>query len=175
MSGLWRFNRRLADTLDRISVRIGQIASYATLACIAVIAVSVILRYFFNRTYVALDEIQYYCYSIVFLYGFAYVYQQDGHIRVDIINSRLSDKKRHWIDLLGALLLTIPWSAAVCFYSWQYFLRSFKIRERSTEATGLPALYILKFILFLAFILLLFQAVSAVVRRWGLIRGRLEK
>jgi TRAP-type mannitol/chloroaromatic compound transport system permease small subunit len=175
MSGLWRFNRRLVDTIDQASVRIGQIASYATLACIAVIAVSVILRYFFNRTYVALDEIQYYCYSIVFLFGFAYVYQQDGHIRVDIVKSRLSDRKRHWVDFLGAVLLTIPWSAAICHFSWQYFLRSFKMRERSTEATGLPALYILKFILFLAFVLLFFQAVSAALRRYGLIRGRLEK
>lgn len=165
MSGLWVTIQRVTGLIDKLSVGLGRVSSFLVLFSIGLISLSVVLRYFFSLTYVALDEIQYYLYSIVFLFGFSYLLQRDGHIRVDILNSRLSERTRTLIDLLGTLLLAIPWAATICYYSYKYFLRSYKVLERSTEASGLPAFYILKFILFLAFVLLLLQAVSIALQR----------
>lgn len=172
MSRVWKTLRTIANGIDRSSVSVGRLSSFLVLLSIAVITVSVVLRYFFSRTYVALDEIQYYFYSIMFLFGFSYVLKEDGHIRVDIFFARFSDRKKALINLLGGVFLTIPWAAAICYYSFQYFLRSYHINEKSTEASGLPALYILKFILFLAFVLLLFQGMSLVIRQVLILAGR---
>ena len=163
MAGLWTGLERISRGIDRTSLGAGQLTSYLVLVSIALISLAVVLRYFFSLTYVALDEIQYYLYSLVFLFGFSYVFKENGHIRVDVLNSRLSERARIWIDLLGGLFLAIPWTATICYYSFKYFQRSYRVLEVSKEAGGLPAIYILKFILFLAFVLLLFQAVSSVL------------
>jgi len=92
------------------------------------------------------------------------VYKENGHIRVDILFQKLSKRKKAIINLLGTLLLAIPWTSAICFYSFKYFQRSYAVSERSTQPTGLPALYILKFALFLAFVLFLMQAVSEAIK-----------
>ena len=164
MSGILKFCKRFADQIDKTSVIVGQVSSYLVLLSITLITISVILRYFFSRTYVALDEIQYYLYSIIFLFGFSYVYKEDGHIKVDILYQKFSEKKRRIISLLGTLFLAIPWTASVCYFSFKYFQRSYAVSERSTQPTGLPGLYILKFILFLAFVLFLIQAVSKAIQ-----------
>lgn len=163
MSGFWKALQKVSALIDKTSVSVGHVTSFLVIFSIGLISVSVILRYFFSLTYVVLDEIQYYLYSIVFLSGFSYLLQRDGHIRVDILKSRLSERAKNLIDLLGTLFLTIPWASAICYYSFKYFQRSYQVAERSTEAGGLPAFYILKFILFLAFVLLLLQAVSTAV------------
>ena len=160
MPSIWKYFKRAAERIDQTSVIVGQISSYLVLLSIIFITISVILRYFFSRTYVALDEIQYYFYSIIFLFGFSYVYKEDGHIKVEILNQKFSEKKKSVINLLGTFFLTIPWTAAICYYSFKYFQRSYAVSERSTQPSGLPSLYILKFILFLAFVLLLMQAVA---------------
>lgn len=170
MTDLWSGLERFSRTVDKISVGAGRLTSYLVLVSIALISVSVVMRYFFSLTYIALDEIQYYCYSLVFLFGFSYVFKENGHIRVDVVNSRLPERTRTWINLLGGLFLTIPWAAAVCYYSFKYFQRSFKVLESSKEAGGLPAIYILKFILVIAFVLLLFQAFSSVIGCLGRLR-----
>ena len=175
MDGFWNLLNSVTSGIDRVSVRLGRLTSFLVLPSIAVISVSVILRYFFSRTYVAMDEIQFYFYSVMFLFGFSYVFKEDGHIRVDILYGRLSDRKKSLINLLGGLFLTIPWAAAICYYSFHYFLRSYRVNERSTEASGLPGLYVLKFMLFLAFVLLLLQAIASVFRQLGLLCSKMEK
>lgn len=171
MSGVFKSALKFAGLIDRTSVGIGRATSFLVLLSIGLISASVILRYFFSLTYVVLDEIQYYLYSIVFLAGFSYLLQRDGHIRVDILNSRFSERTKILVDLLGTLFLTIPWASAICFYSFKYFMWSYKVAERSTEVSGLPAFYILKFILFLSFVLLLLQAVSIALNKLRLLIG----
>lgn len=175
MPTIWKYCKRTADRIDRTSVIVGQVTSYLVLVSIILITISVILRYFFSRTYVALDEFQYYCYSIIFLFGFSYVYKEDGHIKVDIFYQKLSGKKKIIINLLGTLFLTIPWTAAICYFSFKYFQRSYAVAERSTQPTGLPALYILKFILFLAFVMLLMQAVAKAIQLFSEFHAKKEK
>ncbi|MBU1695826.1 MAG: TRAP transporter small permease subunit, partial [Proteobacteria bacterium] len=81
-SSICKYCKKFADLIDQTSVIVGKISSYLVLLSIILITISVILRYFFSQAYVALDEIQYYCYSIMFLFGFSYVYKEDGHIKV---------------------------------------------------------------------------------------------
>ena len=159
-----KYSKKLTDLIDQTSVIVGKICSYMVLLSIAFITISVILRYFFDQTYVSLDEIQYYCYSIIFLSGFSYLYKEDGHIRVDIIYQRLTKRKKRFINLFGTLFLAIPWLGSICYYTFKFFQRSYAVSERSVQVTGLPALYILKFILFIAFVLFLIQAISEVIK-----------
>ena len=108
------------------------------------------------------------------LFGFGRIWMQlgaadtlshDEHVRVDIINQRLSKRGRAIVDGLGTLLLLIPTCLYLLFSTWNYVfgpLGSWATREASGQAGGLPfpAPAILKtFMIVMPFLLLLLAAV----------------
>ncbi|MBP0576002.1 TRAP transporter small permease subunit, partial [Mycobacterium tuberculosis] len=60
------------------------------------------------------------------------------HIRIDIVNARLSKKVRNWIDLLGGVFFLLPFTIVMLVTSWPFFLNSYSINEQSLNAGGLP-------------------------------------
>jgi len=60
---------------------------------------------------------------------------------------------------------------AICF---KYAYTSFKLGEASQEPSGLPALYVLKSILFIGFVLLLLQAIASILKSIYILIGKDE-
>ena len=149
---------------DAISNKIGQGVSYLYLLIIGVIIISVVLRYLFNLTNVLWEEIQWHLCAVAFLLGFAYAYAHNAHIRVDVLLERCSKRTQKWIELIGCLLLLLPWAVIMSWFSFHYFWSSFKVREHSPSLSGLPALYALKLFLFIAFLLLFMQGLSVAIK-----------
>lgn len=118
--------------------------------------VVVVLRYAFNIGWIALQESVLYMHAIVFMLGAAYTFKHNGHVRVDILYQRCSDKTRAWIDCLGTLLLLMPVSGFIIWSSWEYVSDSWAIQESSRNSGGLPGVFLLKTtILFMAGLLIL--------------------
>ncbi len=62
------------------------------------------MRYLFHSGSVALQELEWHLFALVFMLGAAYTLKHDGHVRVDIFyQSRwMNDVRRAWVNLLGA-------------------------------------------------------------------------
>ena len=95
--------------------------------------------------------------------GAGYTFKYDQHVRVDLFYAKWSQKNKAKSNLIGGLLFLLPWCVVILIVSFKYALRSFKIAESSPQAGGLPALYILKFIIFIAFALLFLQGIASVI------------
>ena len=54
----------------------------------------VILRYFFNTGSIALQELEWHFFSIMFLFGISYSLNDEAHVRVDFIYDTLPDRKK---------------------------------------------------------------------------------
>ena len=65
-------------------------------------------------------------------------------MRVDVFYASASPRVKAWVDLLGALLLLLPFCIAIVWFSWPYVARSWAILERSRETSGLPLVFALK-------------------------------
>ena len=116
----------------------------------------VVLRYAFDIGWIALQESVLYMHAIVFMLGTAYTLKHNGHVRVDILYQRCSDKTKAWIDCLGTLLLLMPVTGFIIWSSWEYVADSWTIQESSRNSGGLPGVYLLKTtILFMAGLLIL--------------------
>ena len=66
---------------------------------------NVILRYVFRSGYIELEELQWHLYAIGWLVGLSSTAIVDAHVRVDVLNEKLTYKKRLWFEFFGILLL----------------------------------------------------------------------
>lgn len=161
----------LSEVLDRGLRRIGEWFSWLWLAVVAVTLASVISRYLFSEGSVTMEEIQWHISSAVWLVGLSYAFVHDSHVRVDVIHERLSIRGQAWIELLGLLLLALPFLAIGIYMSWPYFHESWLQGEVSQAPAGLPYRWILKFFLPLAFTFLAVASISRLSRCTSLLFG----
>jgi TRAP-type mannitol/chloroaromatic compound transport system permease small subunit len=147
-------------TIDKLNERVGFYASWLTAILVIVVCYDVVVRYLFKESSVALQELEWHLFALIFMMAAAYTLKIDGHVRVDLFYSKLSEKKKAWINLLGAIFFLIPFCIIIIISSENFVLTSFKLKETSPDAGGLPARYILKSIIPISFFLLLLQAIS---------------
>jgi len=100
----------------------------------------------------------------VFMLGAAYTLKVDGHVRVDIFYQNFSIKGKALVNLLGALFLLLPVCIFIFYISFDYVATSWRIIEKSSEAGGLPFVYLSKSLLLLMSITLSLQGVSEICR-----------
>ena len=162
---------RISRFLERCIRWLGDCVSWLWLPLVAAILVSVISRYVFSAGSVTLEEVQWHISSIAWLIGLSYAFISDSHVRVDVIHERLSLRSQAWIELLGLLLMAIPFLAIGVYMTWPYFHESFLQGEVSQAPAGLPYRWAMKFFLLLAFVLLLVAAAARLLRCTALLFG----
>ena len=169
MKTLLRFSR----AVDAINTRIGQVIAWGLLAAILVSAANATVRKVFNTSSNSWLEIQWILFGAVFLLCAAWTLLSNEHIRIDIVNGLLPKRLRDWIDVFGHLFFLIPVTLLLAVLGWPFFWRSLLQNEQSTNAGGLPV-YPSKFLIPLAFTLLLVQGISELVKRIAIIKGDLQ-
>jgi TRAP-type mannitol/chloroaromatic compound transport system permease small subunit len=170
--------------IDAATALLGHVARWASLVMVLVGAENVVARYgygFISRTFgegvaAALSnntyfEMQTLMYNVVFLLGAAYVFQADGHVRVDILFSRLKARTKAIVDVLGIVVFLWPFSVLAIYFSHTYVSRSWAVQEFSPNAGGL-ARYPIKTLIVVAFALLAVQGLSQVIKHVAFLRGR---
>jgi TRAP-type mannitol/chloroaromatic compound transport system permease small subunit len=160
-----------ADRIDAVVRRIGEWATWLSLAMVLVTFAVVVLRYAFDIGSIALQESVTYMHAVLFMLGIAYTLGHNGHVRVDIFYERLSRRARARVDLIGTLLLLIPVCVLILWLGWAYVAESWRVQEASREAGGLPAVYLLKSLILIMPVLLLAQGLSNALRNWLFLAG----
>lgn len=155
----------LVRTIDLFNQRIAQGIRWLALFMVLVTVTIVVSRYQFGIGAIFLQESVMYMHGILFMLGIPYTLRQDGHVRVDVIYSRLSRKHRSWIDIGGHLLLLLPVSAFIFITSLPYVAASWRVLEGSSEVGGVPAVFLLKTLMPLMAALLFLQGLSEIAKR----------
>ncbi|RLB73625.1 MAG: C4-dicarboxylate ABC transporter permease [Deltaproteobacteria bacterium] len=132
----------------------------------------VIMRYGFKKGNIAVQEMEWHIFAVVFLIGAAYALKKDAHVRVDILYTKLSAKKRAWIDLLGTFIFLIPFCILVIYSTTTFIESSWAVREVSPDPGGLPCRYILKAMIPAGFFLLILQGISQAIKNILVIAGK---
>ena len=152
--------QRPAAPLARAIALLGRSVSWLTLVMTLLTFTIVILRYGFNLGWIWLQESVTYLHALIFMVAAAWAFQTDDHVRVDILYRARSPRYRTTVDLLGTLLLLIPFSIFMLVISWDYVSASWATREASREAGGLPLVWALKSLILVLPALLLLQSLS---------------
>ena len=162
---------RMADRLDVVNRTIGVTARWLTLLMVLVQFAVVVLRYVFGTSFVWAQELVLYCHAALFMLAAGYTLLVDQHVRVDVFYSRLDERGRAWVDLVGTLLLLLPACVAIAAYSWRFAWRSWLILEGPISVGGIPASFLLKSLVPLFAALLLLQGLSLALRSLARMRA----
>jgi TRAP-type mannitol/chloroaromatic compound transport system permease small subunit len=164
---------KLSRGIDRLNTGIGSLVAWALLAAVLISAANATVRKIWNMSSNSWLEIQWILFGCVFLLCSAWTLLSNEHIRIDIVNNMLPKRVRDVIDVFGHLFFLLPMTCVLAYLGWPFFWLSLKQNEQSTNAGGLPV-YPAKFLIPLAFTLLLVQAISELIKRIAIIRGKLE-
>lgn len=154
----------VADGIDRLVAAIGRAVAWLALAIVLVQFAVVVLRYVFGIGSIWLSESVIYGHATMFMLAAAWTLQAGGHVRVDIFYTDASPRTKALVDLLGSLLLLLPFVAVILWFALPYVGRSWALLERSRETSGLPFVYLLKTVIPLFAVLLGLQGISQAIR-----------
>ncbi|MCP4004856.1 MAG: TRAP transporter small permease subunit [bacterium] len=166
---------RLSGFIDSVNLQIGRGISWLTFAMVLIGAYNALARYAGRSLGLSLAsnayiELQWYMFSAVFLLGAAATLARDGHVRVDVLFGRMSARARAWIDLVGSVVLLLPFCLMSLLATWPAVRNSWQIGEVSPDPGGLPR-YPIKTLILVAFGLLIAQGISHVIRKIAYLRG----
>lgn len=161
---------KLSKAVDGVNTLVGRLTMWLILATTLISAGNALVRKFFNMSSNGLLEIQWYLFAAVFMLGAGYGFLKNSHVRIDFISTKLSDRARNWVDVLGIAFVLIPFCLITIALGWPFFMQALVSGEMSQNAGGLirwPAYVLIP----LGFALLLLQALSELVKRVAFLRG----
>ncbi len=160
--------RTLSAALGRVADALGAAVAWMVLAMVLVGAFNAVARYLGRFVGVqlssnALVDLQWYLFSLVFLFGASYALKADAHVRVDVLYGRLSARGKALIDLTGTLVFLLPFCAFALIFCWPSVANSVAVWEQSPDAGGL-ARWPIKAALPLGFVALAVQGIAQLCR-----------
>lgn len=161
----------LSRALDAFIGGLGRFFSWFWLATMAVILVSVIMRYAFGQGSILLEELAWHLFGFAWPVGLAYTLVSDDHVRVDVLHERMPLKAQAWIEIVGLVALLLPFLVLVIYYSIPYAYDSFARGEASQAPSGLPYRFLLKSIIPVSMGLLIVAVVARLSRCTALLFG----
>ena len=162
------------SVIDRLSVATGHAAAWLTLLMVVVTFVIVVLRYVFDSGVIWLQESVTWMHATVFMLGAAYTLQRDEHVRVDIFYRNATEQRKALVDLFGVICFILPLCIFFIVEAADYVGSSWRIREVSRDAGGLPYPFVplLKSALIVMPVAVLLQGVSMALKAISTLRGR---
>lgn len=163
----------LSSLIDNFNALIGRSMGWLILIAVLVSAVNAVVRKLFSVSSNAWLELQWYLFGAAFLLAAAYTLRENGHVRIDVLYGRVSERTRQWIDLLGHLFFLMPFALLMIWYLVRYVSQSYASGEVSTNSGGL-IIWPAKAFMLVGFVLLALQGVSEIIKKIAIMQGLIE-
>ncbi len=166
MQGLLKLSR----AIDWLNAQVGKYAIWLILAATVISALNAIVRKVFNTSSNAFLEVQWYLFAWSFLVAAGLTLLQREHVRIDVVNSRLSKRTQVWIDIIGFAFFLTPLCITVLWLSTPVVIQMYQSGEMSGNSGGLirwPVWAALP----VGFVLLMLQGWSELIKRIAFLRG----
>lgn len=184
----------LSRLIDRTNDQFGVIANFLVLFACLVSAGNAAVRYglngllylsqqfpslqaiqlgltWYSNNANAFLETQWYMFAGMVLLGAPYTLKVNEHVRVDLVYGMASARQRLWIDALGTAFFLLPICLILIYFTWFWFLDSWRIGETSSNAGGLIR-WPVKLLLPVGFSLMALQGLSELIKRIAALMGR---
>ena len=158
-----KFLINILNIFNNINKFAGYFCAFLVVFMTINVFVVVLLRYLFGISFIWMQETYVWMHAYIFMLGAGFTYLNDDHVRIDILYKSSSPLYRAIVDLIGNLILLLPFLSIIWIFSYPFVFKSWKMGEISREAGGLSMLYLLKLAILLFVILLFIQAISKII------------
>ncbi|MEA3545982.1 MAG: TRAP transporter small permease subunit [Thermodesulfobacteriota bacterium] len=152
----------IENSINNVNDKVGYYTAFLVLPLILVVVYEVAMRYLFNAPTKWAFEATTLLYGCHFALGFAYTHKNNGHVSIDIFESRLTKKPRTTLRIIVNLLLFVPTMGLLAMASVRYAADSWRNWELASTSWA-PPLYPFKTILCIGFILLFLQGIAKLI------------
>lgn len=157
--------------LNRFSDILGFVSAILFVLMLFNVFIDVVMRYAFNDVSIAMQEMEWHLFAAMFMLGVPYTLRAEGHVRVDLIFERVSEKAQAWIDIFGCLLLLFPFCLLVGYYGIDFAKEAYELGETSGDPGGLTNRWIIKAVIPFAFFSTAIAGLGLMVTRINELRG----
>jgi TRAP-type mannitol/chloroaromatic compound transport system permease small subunit len=127
----------LSRAIDRLNAFVGKYSIWLIFAATFISAANAIVRKAFDTSSNAFLEVQWYLFAWSFLIAAGYTLLHREHVRIDVINSRLSKKAQVWIDIIGFAFFLTPLCLTILWLSMPVVIQMYQSGEMSGNPGGL--------------------------------------
>jgi TRAP-type mannitol/chloroaromatic compound transport system permease small subunit len=156
---------KVSEALRRLLEHIALISGWLLVVMATVTTFDVIARKFnVPLPFTKLQELEWHFHAAIFSLWMGYCYTINAHPRVDSFTGQISNRNRAWVELIGCLLLALPYVTLVAYYSIDFVASSYGLSEKSDSSVGLSHRWIIKFIFAVGLWLVVLGVVSVLLR-----------
>ncbi|MGQ9805460.1 MAG: TRAP transporter small permease subunit [Chlorobiales bacterium] len=136
--------KTIAQRISSLNESIGKVVSALNVLLVVMVCGDVIVRYVVKQSSAAFYELEWHIFSVIFLVGAGWTLRHERHVRVDIFYAKANPRLQAVIDIVGTLLLLLPFSLTLIVTGIPYALVAFESGEGSPDTGGLPFRWIVK-------------------------------
>jgi TRAP-type mannitol/chloroaromatic compound transport system permease small subunit len=155
---------RLARRLDPIAIWSGRLVCWMLVPLVLSLTYEVVSRYVFNKPTEWAYDLTFMLYGTFFMLGSAFTLQRKGHVRTDMYYERWPPRRQALIDVIGYLVIFMPFVAVFLFTGWGYFWKSFVGNETFVSSSWQPIAWPFKLAMPVAGALLMIQGASEMLK-----------
>lgn len=126
------------------------------------ILTEIFIRYFFNLSTMIADEYGGYLYLALIFLGLAYTFNEDAHIRINILTSKMSEKSNRFVDVIAGIITILILLFAL--YRTILFTYDSYSMEMVSEAVSATPLYLTQLVMPLGITLFLLSVLVFVLK-----------
>lgn len=134
----------LCARIDRLSRFLGRFSARLLLLMLCLQIVTILGRHGFGKGFLYAQDSVIHLFALTLLAGIGWLAAEDGHVRVDVVRQRLSADTCRWIDILGIIMLWLPFAGTLFALSLPYASASWAVLEGSRDRSGMNVLFLLK-------------------------------
>jgi len=166
MKTLLHLMDRIATIIEHISEWVGRFAAWLVVVMVLLVCYDVSMRYLFQAGSVALQELEWHLFALIFLLGAAYTLKHDEHVRVDVLYQAawMTPRRKAMVNLFGCLFMLLPFCVLMINASIPFVTQAYGWGEASPDPGGLPYRWLLKAAIPFGFVLLALQGVAMILR-----------
>ena len=125
-----QIHRPWLDWIDKLNGFVGEFICYWSIIAVFAYYYEVIARYFFNSPTNWAHEGMFLMFGMQYMLAAGYTLREGGHVYVDIVYNRFSDRTKALVDVLTSVFFFI-FSLAILWTGWTFFKDSVQIWEVS--------------------------------------------
>lgn len=149
--------------IDTLIEKQGQLTAFLIVPLLLIVLYEVLMRYVFNAPTIWGFEATAFAYGLHYMLGLSFMENARGHVRVDLLTSRLSVKTQAAVMFIGYLLLFLPvyglmtWGAAKFAYTAT-------VTNELNSTSWAPRVWPYKILMALSFLFLVLQGLSTMLK-----------
>lgn len=156
--------RNIVSGVEWLSEWSGRIVGFLILGMIVTVCYEVFMRYLFNNPTIWYYDVNYMLGGSLMVIGQAYVFKHGGHVRIDILSVKFSEKTKLIIDIFFTVVVFIPVFIMLSKVYWGDVFYAIKIGQTLMRSSWYPVAWPFKAALAIGFTLFLIQGIANLIK-----------